>query len=222
MFQNGHCRDQTIYDKIRSAYDRLPTKPVLDGEPLYEDHPVCFNAADLGTSNAYDVRTYAYLDLFAGAHGHTYGCHDIWQMYSPTREAINGPHHYWYNALDLPAANQMKYVRRLMESRSLLDRVPDQSLIVEANTRPAERIQATRGPDYAFIYTKAGQPFTVKFGKLSGTTLTASWFDPRKGDVRVIGTFPNKGQQQFKPPGSGYGQDWVLILDDAAKGYKQP
>jgi hypothetical protein len=39
-------------------------KPVLDGEPIYEDHPVCFNVKDLGTSSAYDVRQFAYLDLF--------------------------------------------------------------------------------------------------------------------------------------------------------------
>jgi Protein of unknown function (DUF4038) len=87
MFQNGHCRDGENYNKIRAAYDRLPTKPVLDGEPIYEDHPVCFNPGDLGTSNAYDVRKSAYLDLFAGAFGHTYGCHGNprWICLGPTR-----------------------------------------------------------------------------------------------------------------------------------------
>ena len=116
MFQTGHCRDGVGYDKIQSAYNLSPVKPVLDGEPIYEDHPVCFNVKDLGTSNAYDVRKSAYLDLFAGAFGHTYGCHDIWQMYSPKREPVNGPHVFWQEAMDLPGANQMKYVRQLIES----------------------------------------------------------------------------------------------------------
>jgi len=88
MFQNGHCRDNNVYDKIRAAYDLQPIKPVMDAEPIYEDIPVCFNVKDLGTSSAYDVRKFAYLDLFAGACGHTYGCHDIWQFYSPNREAV--------------------------------------------------------------------------------------------------------------------------------------
>ncbi|RYF54487.1 MAG: DUF4038 domain-containing protein, partial [Cytophagaceae bacterium] len=179
MHQNGHCRDTPIYDHITASYNQVPTRPTMDAEPLYEDHPVCFNAKDLGTSNAYDVRKYAYLDLFAGAHGHTYGCHDIWQMYSPIRLGVNSPHLFWPEAMELPAANQMKFVRRLLESRPLLDRVPDQSMIIENAYPPAERIQATRGKDYAFVYTAAGKPFTVKLGTLSGNRLAAYWFNPR-------------------------------------------
>ena len=113
MFQNGHCRDMKVYDKIAKVYAMQPAKPVMDAECLYEDHPVCFNGKDLGISNAYDVRKYAYLDLFAGAHGHTYGCHDIWQMYSAKREGVNGPHIFWTDALELPGANQMIFVKKL-------------------------------------------------------------------------------------------------------------
>src|SRR5580765_614961 len=152
MFQNGHCRNSAVYEKIFKAWERMPPKPVLDGEPIYEDHPVCFNVKDLGTSSAYDVRQSAYLDLFAGAHGHTYGCHDIWQFYSTRNEPVNGPHVYWREAMELPGANQMIYVRRLMESQPFLDRIPDQSLIRENSLSPAERIQATRGNDFCMVY----------------------------------------------------------------------
>ena len=219
MHQNGHCRFTPVYDHITLSYNRQPTKPTMDAEPIYEDHPVCFNANELGTSNAYDVRVYAYLDLFAGAHGHTYGCHDIWQMYSSSRPAVNGPHLYWPEALDLPGANQMKHVRKLMTARPQLARVPDQSLIVENNLGPAERIQATRGVDYAFIYSAVGKPFTVNLGKISGKRITATWFDPRTGKTQSAGQFDNQKPQQFTPPKQGYGQDWVLVLDDAAKNY---
>ena len=222
MFQNGHCRDQPIYDRIQGAYNRTPAKPVMDGEPIYEDHPVCFNANDLGTSNAYDVRKYAYLDLFAGAFGHTYGCHDIWQMYSPNREAVNGPHVFWQQALDLPGAKQMKLVRRLMESRPLLDRVPDQSLVVENNLNAADRIQATRGKDYAFMYSTSGKSFTVNLGKITGNQLNAYWFDPRNGKVTEAVKVENKGTKLFTPPTTGYGNDWVLVLDDTAKNFAKP
>ena len=44
MFQNGHCRYTAMYDKIQTVYNMQPTKPVMDAEPLYEDHPVCFDA----------------------------------------------------------------------------------------------------------------------------------------------------------------------------------
>ena len=48
---------------IRRAvdYDRTPVKPVIDGEPIYEDHPVSFDAKKLGHSIASDVRRAAVL-----------------------------------------------------------------------------------------------------------------------------------------------------------------
>lgn len=222
MFQNGHCRDMNVYDKIQLAYNMQPTKPVIDGESLYEDHPVCFNAKELGTSSAYDVRKYAYLDVFAGAFGNTYGCHDIWQFYSTKQEAVNGPHIYWQQAMDLPGANQMKYVRQLIESHPMIERIPDQSLIEENNLVASERIQATRGNDYAFIYTSEGKSFTVYLNKISGKTLHAYWYNPRDGKTTDIGNFSNNNTKKFTPPTSDYGQDWVLVIDDAAKNYKLP
>jgi len=43
MRQNGHNLEFTSrYDQTRKDYDRTPVKPVLDGEPVYEDHPVAF------------------------------------------------------------------------------------------------------------------------------------------------------------------------------------
>jgi hypothetical protein len=222
MFQNGHCRNTPVYNKIYAAWLRTPAKPVLDGEPLYEDHPVCFNVNDLGTSNAYDVRQFAYLDLFSGAFGHTYGCHDIWQFYSEEHEAVNGPHMYWTAALGLPGAGQMKYVRKLMESHPLTERVPDQSLILENNLPASERIQATRGKDYIFIYSAVGKPFTVLPGKISGKRLNVYWFNPRNGSVIKETPIENSENKSFVPPTSGYGQDWILVLDDAEKNYPMP
>jgi hypothetical protein len=222
MFQNGHCRDNNVYDKIQAAYNLQPTKPVMDAEPIYEDHPVCFNVKDLGTSSAYDVRKFAYLDLFAGAHGHTYGCHDIWQFYSPNREAVNGPHVYWQQAMDLPGANQMTFIRKLIESHPVLERVPDQTIIKENNYSAAERIQATRGDDYLFVYTAAGKPFTILPGKIKGTALQAYWFDPRNGKTTDIGKVEIKEPKKFMPPSTGYGHDWILVVDDAARNYSKP
>ena len=221
MFQTGHCRENNIWQRIKIAYDKQPIKPVLDGETIYEDHPVCFNAKDLGTSSAYDVRKHAYLSVFSGSFGHTYGCHNVWQMYAPGRNPINGPHFYWYDALDLPAAGQMRFLRRLMESRPMIDRIPDTSLVTD-HLHEHDRIQSTRGKDYAFIYSSQGKEINIVLGKLTGETLMATWFNPRNGETKEGGTFKNKGTQKIKAPSTGYGQDWVLILDDAAKNYKKP
>lgn len=212
MFQTGHCRENNVWDRIQVAYNKSPVKPLLDGETLYEDHPVCFNAKDLGTSSAYDIRKHAYLDVFAGAFGHTYGCHDIWQMYAANRTPINGPHHTWDVALDLPGASQMQHLRTLIESKSMLDRIPDQSIITDALGNN-DRIQATRGKDYLFVYTAQGKPFTVVLGKIEGSQLNGYWYDPRNGSSKAIGKFENSGQKEFTPPTTGYGQDWVLVVE---------
>ena len=103
----------------------------------------------------------------------------------------------------------------------MLDRVPDQSIITDA-LGANDRIQATRGKDYIFIYSTEGKPITVNMGKISGNQVTARWYNPKNGDNKLIGKFPNKGQQSFTPASSGYGQDWVLILDDASKNYSLP
>ncbi|HYC84725.1 MAG TPA: glycoside hydrolase family 140 protein [Chryseosolibacter sp.] len=217
MFQTGHCRENNVWDRIQVAYNLTPVKPVLDGETLYEDHPVCFNAKDLGTSSAYDVRKHAYFDVFAGAFGHTYGCHDIWQMYAPHREPVNGPHYPWYVALDLPAATQMQHLRMLIESRPMLDRIPDQSVIADARGAH-DHVQATRGKDYIFIYSAQGGTITVDPGVLTGDQCMASWYNPRTGVYEKSERIA-KNKRSFSAPTSGYGQDWVLVIDDASKKY---
>jgi len=221
MFQTGHCRENNIWDRIKVAYDKKPVKPVLDGETIYEDHPVCFNARDLGISSAYDVRKHAYLSVFSGSFGHTYGCHDVWQMYAPGRTPVNGPHFYWYDALDLPAANQMRFLRRLIESRPMEERVPDTGLITDP-LHEHDHIQATRGKGYAFIYTSQGKEMSIVMGKITGESIVATWYNPRNGETKEAGRFKNRGQLKIKAPSTGYGQDWVLILDDADKNYKLP
>jgi len=59
-------------------------------------------------------------------------------------------------------------------------------------------------------------------GKISGAKLNAAWYNPRKGETIKLDGISNTGKQKFNPPSTGYGQDWVLVLDDAAKNYVLP
>jgi len=112
----------------------------------------------------------------------------------------------------------------LLESRPVLVRVPDQSLLASDPGRGTEHIQATRAGDgsYAFVYAASGKPFTVALDRLSGERVRASWFDPRDGTSAAIGTFPRAGKKEFRPPSQGKGHDWVLVLDDASRDFPQP
>jgi len=231
MRQNGHNPEFTgRYDNTRKDYDRTPVKPVIDGEPIYEDHPVSFNAKSLGHSIAADVRRPLYWDLFSGACGHTYGHHSVGQMWTPGRGPINNPLMPWSEAIDQPGAAQMQHARRLLESRPFLTRVPDDSVIVETKVPTAmpgagtRRFVATRDKSgsYAMVYAPVGRKFSVRMDKITGPKVKAWWFNPRDGSAAVIGEFENTGEREFLPPNPGEALDWVLVLDDAAKGFSPP
>jgi len=227
MLQTGHCRDTPVWEMVSDDYNKQPLKPVVNGENIYEEMPVCFNPKELGYANAYDVRKAAYLSVFAGAFGHTYGCGPvIW--FSEKGANLFAKFHSWQESLDLPAANEMKYLRVLIESRPGLERIPDQDLLTTDGGPAAERIQVTRGKDYAFIYSAYGRPIIIKGKKISGNKLNATWYDPRTGKSTFIGAFDNKDGLNFTPPlpvaspVPSQKEDWVLILDDAEKKYELP
>jgi hypothetical protein len=219
MLQSGHAaRNVANYEAIMQDYNRIPVKPCMDGEACYEDHPVDWQPEN-GYFEAYDVRKTAYWALFAGAHGHTYGANGVFQFWragQPDRFSARLP---WQEALQLPGAAQMQHARKLLESHPFFERIPDQSLLASDADVGTEHVQATRAQDgsYAFIYTAAGRPVTVDLRKLSGKTIVARWYDPRQGTYQPQGDFATGGLQEFRPPSGGTGNDWVLVLDDAAR-----
>jgi hypothetical protein len=224
MCQTGHGqRSYAIYKRIIiKDYDLKPVKPCFDGEPRYEDHPVGWNPTVLGWFNDEDIRQALYWNLFSGSFGHTYGCHPIWQMKTPEREAVGLARNNWYDVLDLPGAWDLMYARRLLESRPFLSRVPDQSLIVPAYFPETDYVVATRGDGYAFVYFPTGWTAEIILSKIGAKSVTAYWYDPRKGESKLIDTFEGTGIRQFTPPSGGRGNDWILVIDDASKGFKAP
>jgi hypothetical protein len=230
MRQNGHVAEYERHAKTRADYDRTPIKPVLDGEPIYEDHPVSFKAAEFGHSAATEVRRPLYWDLFSGAFGHTYGHHSVWQMWQPGRKPVNAPLLPWFEAIGQPGAAQMQHARRLLESRPFLTRIPDDSVIVEGAVKTAVpgagryRFVATRDSagSYALVYVPLGRPFQVRMDKITGPKVKAWWFNPRTGAATAIGEFANTGVREFVSPDRGESIDWVLVLDHAAKRYPAP
>ncbi|NWG12653.1 MAG: glycoside hydrolase family 140 protein [Acidobacteria bacterium] len=230
MRQNGHVAEYDRYAATRADYDRMPAKPVIDGEPIYEDHPVSFRPKEMGHSIAADVRRPLYWDLFGGAFGHTYGHHSVWQMWQPDRKPVNGPLMPWHEAIDQPGAAQMQFGRRLLGSRPFLTRVPDESVLVDADVKTSVpgagryRFLATRDVDgtYAMVYAPVGRRFKVRMSVISGSRVQAWWFNPRNGKATAMGEFSNIGDREFAPPDPGEHLDWVLVLDDAAKGYPPP
>lgn len=230
MRQNGHVAHFQDYAGTRRDYDRTPVKPVIDGEPIYEDHPIYFKAPEHGHSLAADCRRALYWNLFSGAFGHTYGHHSVWQMAAPGRAPVNHPLLPWFEALHAPGAGQMQHARRLLESRPFLTRIPDDLLIVAENPPTAipgagrYRFVGTRDQSgsWAMIYVPAGRAFSVKTSLLSGSTLNAWWFNPRTGAAVSAGRILKTDTHRFTPPDPGETIDWILVLDDAAQDFPAP
>ena len=216
--QTGHAFDRANYEYVAADYALEPIKPCMDGEPGYEDSPSNWKE-DTGYLDAYECRKYLWWATFAGACGHTYGCHDIWQFYAATAaKPVNNPPTPWREAMQLPGAGQMQYAKNLLLSRSYFGRIPDQSVVVsdtfDDELRRTHHIQATRDTNgaFVFVYSASGQPFTVDMTKLSGTA-SGTWLNPRTGRAEIFGTFANTGTQEFVPPSKERGNDWVLTLD---------
>lgn len=216
MQQTGHCPNQPTYRIISHDYGLLPTKPTLDGEPLYEEHPNCFNARELGYSNPDDIRRIMYWNVFAGGAGQTYGCHAVWQMFTLDRQPVNAPLRPWKVSLDLPMANQVKHLKNLMLSKAYFNRIPDNDMVVSKQEDDENFVIATRDTEgfYAMVYFPTGKSVEVDFSKMKNKTLKANWYDPRTGvSFPYSGTGLSKGKNSIKTPSSGKGQDWVLVVE---------
>ncbi len=227
-FQSGHGggHDMPIWEWIARDWSLTPAKPTLDLEPNYEDHP--FNPwprwdPSTGYFRDHDVRKQTYRSVFAGGCGVTYGHHAVWGFVGPRNDVINHADRDWVSALHRPAAEQMHFLRELVESRPFFSRVPDQSMLAGGAGIDGQHLQATRDEagTYAFVYFPLNDlTATVDLGKLRSKRVRASWYDPRTGFTSPIGEVDGGATREFRSP--PFGPDWVLVLDDPATGYPLP
>ena len=235
MFQSGHRRygqrfgdgdypieENTEEDNWRFVERSMatnPMKPVIDGEPIYEEIPHGLHDENELRWKDYDVRRYAYWSVFAGSFGHTYGHSSIMQFLKPGVNPAYGATKLWYEALKDPGFNQMQYLKKLMLAFPFFERVADQSCIAGNNGTKYERLIATRGNDYMLVYNYTGRPMKIDLSKIHGKTKKAWWYSPRNAELSYIGEFSSK-VETFQPEGGhSNGNDWVLILTDGTRKY---
>ena len=236
-FQSGHRKygqrmgnkdypipDDTEEDNwmyVDSTWAYKPMKPVLDAEPSYEDIPMGLHDKNEPRWKACDVRRYAYWSVFAGSCGHTYGHNAIMQMLKPgypTSYGDAGDVKTWYQALNDPGFQQMKFVRQLILSFPYFERVGDQSIIVDNGTK-YDRLIATRGNDYLLVYNYTSRDMKLDFRKISGEKKKVWWMSAGTGILRYLGEYDSK-VLTFRPHKTGFGiEDGVLIAIDATKDY---
>jgi len=219
MVQSWRVGAGTEFDIIND-YKWMPYKPTILAEPGYE----------LGGAGnkAFEVRYEGYHSVLDGGCGFTYGCEGIWNFRDN-----------WESLLDSEGTLQMKYMRRLFESRPLIQRIPAREMIkgCPGNWIKLTKPAAARSDDgsYAFIYFPADtMNIEVRVCEISGEKANAWWFNPRDGEM--YDADGNRTDQPFlqfacnlhqtnifNPPGNdGHRKDWILVLDDSEKMFKKP
>ena len=236
MFQSGHRRynqrmgnkdypipDGTEEDSwmyVDSVRKHKPIKPVLDGEPSYENIPQGLHGADEPVWTDKDVRRYAYWSVFAGSCGHTYGHNNIMQFIRPGLPGAyfaDGIEKPWYVAINDPGRLQMKYLKRLMLSFPYFDRVADQEIVMD-NGEKYDRIIATRGNDYLLAYNHTGCPMTLDLSRISGREKDIWTMDPTDGRLIYLGKTDERHYKLIPTPG----KDLVVIAVDSDRRYLTP
>jgi len=247
MFQSGHRRygqrsgdgDYTIRDnteednwryvamsfgdpaeQIAGREVKGPHKPVIDGEPSYEDIPQGLHDFSAPRWQDYDVRRYAYWSVFAGSFGHTYGHNSIMQFMRPGVLGSFGAEKAWWDAMKDPGYRQMKYLKRLMTAVPFTEGQNDQSIIAGENGTRYDRIIATRGKDYLMVYNYSGRPMHLDLTKISGKKKDVWMMNPADGSMKYLGEYDNTKDATFTFDGAYLrGSDRVVIATDSSKHY---
>lgn len=162
MIQSGHC--QQTYDIYRRLLlpDMLlaPEKPVMDGEPRYEDIPRNFRLDD-GRFTDIDVRRTLYQSVLSGACGYTYGNNNLWQMYTTDRKPQCDARIPWKKAMNMPGAKQIKHFVRLWQSLPYRQGTPVTNVIHNTDNSCSDAAVAFLMPETMLCYTPGGTAWSI-------------------------------------------------------------
>jgi hypothetical protein len=232
--QSIHRSADPNYQYVGPDYALEPTKPTLDMEARYENvidglwQPRLISNPS-GRIDARQAREAAYWAVLAGAAGHGYGHNSIWQLHDDTKVDSAADYSFphipatigWIAAMDSDGAFGMGHMRKLVELRPWYRMVPDQSLIAAGQGEGEDHIQAARAEDGSFVlaYLPFGHTVVMRMDMITGNSVRAQWYDPRRGTFTQIATHPSVDLREFVPPTRGGGNDWVLVLEDESRDY---
>ena len=181
MYQSGHAkRYNEVYRFAQHDLSMEPPKPVVDGEPAYEDIALKFwdymdfsrhsedrvsvgvldedglirdrSNFELGFFTDADVRVHGYWNFLSGACGYIYGNNAIWQMFKKGGEIAIPALTDWREAMDRPGAGDLRHMRRFFEEQPFHKLIPDRSFLdsMDSDLTGANYIAAARADDHSF------------------------------------------------------------------------
>lgn len=193
-----------IYDAVSKDFNRIPIKPILHGEGVYEEGP----EYPTKPITPLIIRKQMYRAMFAGGM-HTYGNNSVWN-FGTNPEYVQRD---WKEALKSPGARQLTIARDFFESQDWWNMVPDQSIIVHESDSINHLDAAMRSEDgnKIIVYLSENQPLNLDLSKFSGKAeIKTNWINPENGQNTDAEEITGSGVVTFTPP-SGW-QDALLVL----------
>jgi hypothetical protein len=242
MYQSGHAkRFNNVHEFAQRDILLHPRKPVIDGEPAYEDMAIRFweycdwtdplrvpvevldkdklikdkSYFKEGFFNDHDVRIHAYWNLLSGACGYTYGNNAVWQMFKKGGQIAIPALYDWKESLDRPGADDIRHIKFIFEKYSLDKIVPDQSVIFGPDLSGGKSLRSASSSDSSFIliYSPSGESLSVRTAKINSDSINVKWFNPRNGEILPRGDYENKSIMKFEVPSNENSLDWLLIIE---------
>ncbi|QGN32893.1 DUF4038 domain-containing protein [Microlunatus sp. Gsoil 973] len=168
LIQSGHHGwAPPNYQLIEQLIAQRPQRPVIDGEPNYEAHPVMdprWRASGDWTFTDADARRAVYHSVFAGAAGHVYGANGSYQfLVGGQADPVHGGTGDWREALQLPGARQVAAAVRLFGELQISEWEPRQDLLTARIGSRAGHVRAMARRDRTAVAVyaprrKAGLP----------------------------------------------------------------
>ncbi len=184
-----------------------PVRPVVLGEPAYEDGP----EYPQGPITPLIVRRQAWWSFMAGGF-FTYGQNEMWRVRPG-----------WTDFFDTPGAGHMSLFRRIATSRPWWKTIPDQGLFAAGVSGERTLNAARRAVDgsFALVYLSSQCHVLIHLDKILTRQVRATLVNPATGEEKDAGThatgnrtgrvFPEARTQWFSTP--GHWEDAVLLLD---------
>jgi hypothetical protein len=181
MYQSGHsAHDQQSARRLAQAFQDLPPKPIVNGEPCYEGHGR-MRAEDRNKFSAFDVRRATWQSLLSGASmGITYGAQGIWSGQVKGMRLMAEKRKFeaydWEFAYQLQGAWDVGFARWVFESFQLADIAP-----VDLVQNEDEEIVAAADAARSRIVAYAPYTTSIDFGiDLAGYTCSCINLDDRR------------------------------------------
>jgi hypothetical protein len=196
----------TLYANVLAAYNRTPVKPVFLIEAKYE------NETEWNVTQP-QLRSQFYWTLLSGGFGQVYGNCPVWNFDAPGHGAYC-PQSGWKAQLTSQGARNMQSAAAVVGARHWWTLVPDAGHAVltagfGSGTTYATTAYASDGST-ALAYLPTSRAVTVSGSRLTGASMTVTWYNPATGVATPLGSFATSAPQSFTPPATG---DWVLVLD---------